>query len=54
MIRVSERRVFEPTSQQSLEYMERVRGGKTHNPYPALSPLNLLKETGAKLLSQWT
>ena len=34
--------------------MERVRGGKTHNPYPALFSLNLLKETGAKLLSHWT
>ena len=38
MICASERRVFEPTSQQSLEYVERVRGGKTPDPYAALFP----------------
>lgn len=45
MVYASETRVFIPTSQQSLEYVERVRGGKTHNPHPALFHLNLLKET---------
>lgn len=38
MMCASERWVFMPICHQSLEYVERVRGGKTHNPHPALFP----------------